>query len=77
MISEINMYELYRKVKKVISELENQCDIDEKKGRRNDYAYKYDLYLQFVELKQAFYNENIKDNHLVEKYNELIEQCDL
>lgn len=70
----INMYELYRKVKNNIQKLDDMCYKFETKWNRNDYAYYYNLYLEFVELKQGFYNENINDEHLVEKYNQLVSE---
>lgn len=47
-----NMYELYRKVKNIIQKLDDRCYQYERKGNRNDYAYYYNLYLEFTELKQ-------------------------
>lgn len=68
------MYELYRKVKKIISDLDNQCSRYEKKWNRDAYAYHYSLYLQFIELKQAFYNEQVSDENLKAKFVELSDQ---
>jgi len=68
------MYELYRKVKNKIQELDDRCYQYERKGNRNDYAYYYNLYLEFTELKQWFYNEEISDEHLVEKYHQLVSE---
>ena len=46
------MYELYREVKNIIQKLDDRCYQYERKGNRNDYAYYYNLYLEFTELKQ-------------------------
>lgn len=71
---EINMYELYRNVKSQIQKIEEMCYKFETKWNWKDYGYYYSLYLEFVELKQAFYNEEIWDEHLVEKYHQLISE---
>ena len=68
------MYELYRNVKSQIQKLDDMCSTFERKWKWNDYGYYYNLYLEFTELKQWFYNEEISDEHLVEKYHQLVSE---
>lgn len=65
------MYKYYITIKTFITTIQTKIDNLEQQGKFNSIPDLLLLKEKLLNLKQDFYNEDIKDNELIEKYNQL------
>lgn len=65
------MYQYYQKVKAKLTAIQNTIDLLENNGNFKNIPDLLLLKEKRQQLKQDFYNDNIEDNELIEKFNDL------
>ena len=65
------MYSYYQKVKAKLIAIQNTIDLLENNGNFKNIPDLLLLKEKRQQLKQDFYNDNIEDNELIKKFNEL------